>query len=515
MLFASPTAALAAAAALALAGVHPANAQGASSSSSASSASASARSSSNSTGAPTRSTLLSPTATLLTLAPSSAASSTSTSASPASTNNPLIPSAISTKCQSFLTYLNSHPDVAACTAPLLQAVSAFHASASSDSFDAASSSAIQDALAGLCYSVPCDDALVRSLLTQFNSDCSDELANANSVVLGSYDALYVLTPLRDAVCSTDSAADWCINDIAKGEMPAGSMGANATAVVSNVASSYAAAATASIDLASSASPSPSPSSSNASAPASASASSSSNDTAPAFNLTAPVVQSVPVVAQNARVLAAAQNSYEIDVPAPPSLYVQVSGAVRRFVRRQWSGASPAAASSSAWSSASRAGSSSSSAQASASASGSGGSPSNASLASMGEDSQAGVQSFSVPSILPNAATWSTTSLPFLFLSPNMSSSLLCSSCTKSILSAYVAWESRMPYALGLANSPLLSGQGDLWTATGEKCGGGFLESVAKQAGEANLTGGAAPPAGAVAHAAVVGAVVLAALALVA
>ncbi|TNY19011.1 hypothetical protein DMC30DRAFT_354596 [Rhodotorula diobovata] len=417
MLFASPTAALAAAAALALAGVHPANAQGASSSSSASSASASARSSSNSTGAPTRSTLLSPTATLLTLAPSSAASSTSTSASPASTNNPLIPSAISTKCQSFLTYLNSHPDVAACTAPLLQAVSAFHASASSDSFDAASSSAIQDALAGLCYSSPCDDALVRSLLTQFNSDCSDELANANSVVLGSYDALYVLTPLRDAVCSTDSAADWCINDIAKGEMPAGSMGANATAVVSNVASSYAAAATASIDLASSASPSPSPSSSNASAPASASASSSSNDTAPAFNLTAPVVQSVP--------------------------------------------------------------------------------------------------SFSVPSILPNAATWSTTSLPFLFLSPNMSSSLLCSSCTKSILSAYVAWESRMPYALGLANSPLLSGQGDLWTATGEKCGGGFLESVAKQAGEANLTGGAAPPAGAVAHAAVVGAVVLAALALVA
>lgn len=513
MLFASPTAALAAAAALALAGVHPANAQGASSSSSASSASASARSSSNSTGAPTRFTLLSPTATLLTLAPSSAASSTSTSASPASTNNPLIPSAISTKCQSFLTYLNSHPDVAACTAPLLQAVSAFHASASSDSFDAASSSAIQDALAGLCYSSPCDDALVRSLLTQFNSDCSDELANANSVVLGSYDALYVLTPLRDAVCSTDSAADWCINDIAKGEMPAGSMGANATAVVSNVASSYAAAATASIDLASSASPSPS--SSNASAPASASASSSGNDTAPSFNLTAPVVQSVPVVAQNARVLAAAHDSYEIDVPAPPSLYVQVSGAVRRFVRRQWSGASSPAASSSAWSSGSRAGSSSSSAQGRASASASAESPSNASLASMGEDSQAGVQSFSVPSILPNAATWSTTSLPFLFLSPNMSSSLLCSSCTKSILSAYVAWESRMPYALGLANSPLLSGQGDLWIATGEKCGGGFLESVAKQAGEANLTGGAAPQAGAVARAAVVGAVVLAALALVA
>ncbi|GAA5909606.1 hypothetical protein JCM8208_007198 [Rhodotorula glutinis] len=469
MHFSTTTTALAAAA-LALASAPSVNAQG-SAAPSASSSSAPSRTSSSS---------------------NSTASSTTSSSSAA---NPLIPSTISPKCQSFLTYLNSHQDISTCTAPLLSALSTFHASAASSDY-ANNDAAVQDALAGLCYSAPCDDALVRSLLTQFNSNCTTELTASNDVVLGSYDALYVLTPLRDAVCSTDSTADWCINDIAKGSMPAGSTGANATHVVSSVASSYAAAATASIDA----------------------GSPTTNETEATFNTTTHLVQSVPVV-NNARILAAQDSSasFEIDVPAPPSLYVQITGAVKRLVRRQWNGDS---SSSSAWSSAAASASrSGSSAQASASASSSSGanssaaasnSTSTASTSSLGDDSTtAGVQSFDVPSILPNAATWSSASLPFLFLSPSMSSTVLCSQCTKSILSAYVAWESRMPYALGLANSPLLKGQGSLWTATGEKCGGGFLESVTKQAGETNLTGGAAQGL-AVRASGVLGAVVLAA-----
>ncbi|GAA5939328.1 hypothetical protein JCM3775_007192 [Rhodotorula graminis] len=444
-------------------------------------------------------------------APSSASSSSapsrtsSTNTTASSAPNPLIPSTISPKCEAFLTYLNSHQDISTCTAPLLSALSTFQASAASNDY-AANDAAVQDALAGLCYSAPCDDSLVRSLLTQFNSNCTAELTASNDVVLGSYDALYVLTPLRDAVCSTDSTADWCINDIAKGSMPAGSTGANATHVVSSVASSYAAAATASIDAGSPASAS------------SSSASSATNETEATFNTTTHLVQSVPVV-NNARILAAQDASFEIDVPAPPSLYVQITGAVKRLARRQWNGDSSASAWSSASASASRSGSS---AQASASASSSGANSTaaasnstSASTSSLGDDSTAaGVQSFDVPSILPNAATWSSASLPFLFLSPSMSSTVLCSQCTKSILSAYVAWESRMPYALGLANSPLLKGQGSLWTATGEKCGGGFLESVTKQAGETNLTGGAAQGL-AVRASGVLGAAVLAATLLLA
>ncbi|BGP43954.1 hypothetical protein JCM10450v2_008166 [Rhodotorula kratochvilovae] len=387
----------------------------------------------------------------------SSASSGASTAAAVSTNNPLIPATVSAKCESFLTYLNSHGDVASCTAPLLSAVSLFQASSGSNAYNT-DAAAVQDALSGLCYSSACDDALVRSLLTQFNGNCSSELTAANSVVLGSYDALYVLTPLRDAVCATDANADFCINDIAQGTMPAGSTGANATAVVSSVASSYAAAATASI----------------------------------AGNATNATAAAAP--AQNVRILATAQQqAYEIAVPAPASLYFQVSGALKRFVRRQWSGEGGSSSGSASGSG------SSSAAKASASAGGNSTTASNATSSSSSSSSSqgdsagapsSGVHSFSVPSILPNADTWSSSSLPFLFLSPSMSSTVLCSQCTKSILSAYIAFESRMPYAVGLANSPLLKGQGALWTATGEKCGGGFLESVAKQAGETNLTGGA-------------------------
>lgn len=87
-------------------------------------------------------------------------------------------------------------------------------------------------------------------------------------------------------------------------------------------------------------------------------------------------------------------------------------------------------------------------------------------------------------LLPNSTTWRAASLPFLFLSPEMPSNLLCTSCTKSVLAAYVAWGSRIPYALGLSNSPLLGGQSALWTAVGTTCGTGFQSSITAEAGTA-------------------------------
>ena len=48
-------------------------------------------------------------------------------------------------------------------------------------------------------------------------------------------------------------------------------------------------------------------------------------------------------------------------------------------------------------------------------------------------------------ILPNATTFRTTNLPFLFISGDMTSSQLCTSCTKSILASYVSWETDFPY----------------------------------------------------------------------
>lgn len=380
------------------------------------------------------------------------------SSAPAATGspaNPLIPASVSQKCQSFLTALNSNDQIAQCTAPLLTTVAAFHASSSSSAANSysASSGQVQSALSDLCSAPGCDDALLRSLLGQFNGNCSQELQAANQVVLGSYDALYVLSPLRNAVCTRDESGGFCLDDIAQRSMPASSTGANATSIVSSN-----------------------------SAVASASSSSTSNKNS-TNNATAPAAPK-----QNFAVLAAtnAESDYSIPVPAPPSLYVQISSVARRLLRRQWSSG---AASSSSSSSAAAASPSSSS------------SSSNAPVVSLNE---AGVHAFDVPSILPDAQTWSTSNLPFLFLSPTMPSSVLCSSCTKQILAAYVAWESRMPYALGLANSPLLSGQGDLWSGLGQVCGTGFLQAVTQQAGEANLAGGALASVSRVGGAAVVG-----------
>ena len=381
----------------------------------------------------------------------------------------MIPSSVSQKCQAFLTALNSNDQIAQCTAPLLTTVAAFHAS-SANSYSA-SSSQVQSALTDLCSAPGCDDALLRSLLGQFNGNCSQELQAANQVVLGSYDALYVLSPLRNAVCTRDESGGFCLDDIAQRSVPAAasssSTGTNATSSI--VASSSAAAV------------------------AAASSSSTKNSTATNANATAPATPK-----QNFAVLAAeTESDYSIPVPAPPSLYIQISSAARRLLRRQWS--SGAASSSSSSSSSAAAASSSASATAQSSP-----------VVALNE---AGVHAFDVPSILPDAQTWSTSNLPFLFLSPNMTSSVLCSSCTKQILAAYVAWESRMPYALGLTNSPLLSGQGDLWTGLGQVCGTGFLQAVTQQAGEANLAGGALASVSRVGGAAAVGLASLVAFAL--
>ncbi|GAA5960735.1 hypothetical protein JCM8115_001813 [Rhodotorula mucilaginosa] len=406
-------------------------------------------------------------------APSSSASSApAATGSPATASNPLIPASVSQKCQSFLTALNSNDQIAQCTAPLLTTVAAFHASSSSADSYSASSSQVQSALTDLCSAPGCDDALLRSLLGQFNGNCSQELQAANQVVLGSYDALYVLSPLRNAVCTRDESGGFCLDDIAQRSMPASSSssstGTNAT---SSIVSSSSVAAVAS---------------------ASSSSSTTKNSTTTNANATAPATPK-----QNFAVLAAADtgSDYSIPVPAPPSLYIQISSAARRLLRRQWSSGGAASSSSS---------SSSAAAAASSSA---------AATAPVVSLNEAGVHAFDVPSILPDAQTWSTSNLPFLFLSPNMTSSVLCSSCTKQILAAYVAWESRMPYALGLTNSPLLSGQGDLWTGLGQVCGTGFLQAVTQQAGEANLAGGALASVSRVGGAAVVGLASLVAFAL--
>lgn len=83
---------------------------------------------------------------------------------------------------------------------------------------------------------------------------------------------------------------------------------------------------------------------------------------------------------------------------------------------------------------------------------------------------------------PNTTTFRTTSLTYLFLQPNMSSSILCTTCTKNVMASYVAWEANNPYGTGLGASPILGAQQALWESLGETCGGNFTEAITQLAG---------------------------------
>jgi len=99
------------------------------------------------------------------------------------------------------------------------------------------------------------------------------------------------------------------------------------------------------------------------------------------------------------------------------------------------------------------------------------------------------QATSATGLLPNAKTFSDSGLPFLFISSDMTSAQLCTSCTKNILSSYIAFETDFPYAIGLANSPILSSQTALWKSIGGACGSGFLSAITSQSGS-SITGAA-------------------------
>lgn len=104
-------------------------------------------------------------------------------------------------------------------------------------------------------------------------------------------------------------------------------------------------------------------------------------------------------------------------------------------------------------------------------------------------------------ISPNTTTYRLTSLPYLFLQPNMSSSLLCASCTKTVMAAYASWEAQIPYALGLSSSPILGNQMALWQGISETCGANFTQSITDLAGILASNGSVvAPTSGAMSRA---------------
>lgn len=77
-------------------------------------------------------------------------------------------------------------------------------------------------------------------------------------------------------------------------------------------------------------------------------------------------------------------------------------------------------------------------------------------------------------LIPNVTTYKDSNLLFFFLKPDTPSAQLCTTCARSVLLSYIQFQTSVPYAPGLGVSPLMGGQGDLYSAMTKTCGATFF-----------------------------------------
>jgi len=125
--------------------------------------------------------------------------------------------------------------MSSCTNPIIAATSQFGPGASSSSTPSAGT--INAALNSICSTAAnsCTDQTFRSKLADFYSACTAELTtNVNSDVIRTYDVLYALTPLKQAICTKDDSGKYCVTEITA---PSSSTGASDSKVDIAVGSS--------------------------------------------------------------------------------------------------------------------------------------------------------------------------------------------------------------------------------------------------------------------------------------
>ncbi|KAH9931619.1 uncharacterized protein BXZ73DRAFT_47150 [Epithele typhae] len=89
----------------------------------------------------------------------------------------------------------------------------------------------------------------------------------------------------------------------------------------------------------------------------------------------------------------------------------------------------------------------------------------------------------VVAVIPNPTTITSNNVLFMMFDPSMEKDKLCQSCARTALTNFISYESKTPYAPGLANSAFISGQAKLYQAVNSTCGASFLSgSVAAAAG---------------------------------
>ncbi len=123
----------------------------------------------------------------------------------------LIPSGIGSSCSSFLNDFNKDTTLTACTSSLITASGAFAPTTNATATTPSGSDA-KLALAAVCAaSAACSESSVRSKLADFYQACTDELTSSqNKDVIRTYDVLYSIIPLKNAICSKGDSGDYCV-----------------------------------------------------------------------------------------------------------------------------------------------------------------------------------------------------------------------------------------------------------------------------------------------------------------
>lgn len=97
----------------------------------------------------------------------------------------------------------------------------------------------------------------------------------------------------------------------------------------------------------------------------------------------------------------------------------------------------------------------------------------------------------LPTLIPNLTTYIQSNIQFDFFASTFNATELCVPCARAVLTAYMTFESDVPYGPGINNSQILSNQSALYSAIQSKCPAGFLSGAVIAAG--GLSGSSAIP----------------------
>jgi len=155
------------------------------------------------------------------------------------TASSIIPSGISQPCTDFLNSLNNDATLKTCTSSLVGTTSAYTPGGNATA--SPSSPQILSTLNSLCSastSSNCPDNVMRKWLSQFYQECSAELTSKPvDRVKELYDIMYMLTPLRTALCSKNDNGTYCVTQLPASNGLKGAISTSGSSVGENLVNS--------------------------------------------------------------------------------------------------------------------------------------------------------------------------------------------------------------------------------------------------------------------------------------